>query len=114
MVDKKPIILLIIVVAIVIFPLALYNGKGESQGIFSGSDDQGPAYISSTGYTPWFHSIWTPSPEIESLLFAVQAGIGALIVGYVLGYYNGQSKERKRRENDIPNKNKKYKPKNIK
>jgi cobalt/nickel transport protein len=106
MVDKKPIILLILVVAIVIFPLALYNGKGESQGYFGGSDDQGPAYISSTGYIPWFHSIWTPpSQEIESLLFAVQAGIGALIIGYVLGYYNGQSKERKRRENEVTNKN---------
>ena len=90
------------VVAIVIFPLALYNGKGESQGFFGGSDDQGPAYISSTGYIPWFHSIWTPpSPEIESLLFAVQAAIGALIIGYILGYYNGQSKERKRRENEV-------------
>ena len=106
MVDKKPVILLILVGAIVIFPLALYNGKGESQGFFGGSDDQGPAYISSTGYIPWFHSIWTPpSQEIESLLFAVQAGIGALIIGYVLGYYNGQSKERKRRENEIINKN---------
>jgi cobalt/nickel transport protein len=106
MVDKKPVILLILVVAIVIFPLALYNGKGENQGFFGGSDDQGPAYISSTGYIPWFHSIWTPpSQEIESLLFAVQAGIGALIIGYVLGYYNGQSKERKRCENEIINKN---------
>ena len=48
---------------------------------------------------PWFHSIWTPpSPEIESLIFTIQAAIGAIIIGYVFGYYNGQAKERKRRE----------------
>lgn len=101
MVNKRAIILLALVAAIVIFPLALYNGKGEEQGYFGGSDDQGPEYIESTGYTPWFHSLWKPpSPEIESLLFAVQAAIGAIIIGYVLGYYQGQDKERKRRRSE--------------
>ena len=99
MVDKKPIILLLLVVVIVAFPLALYNGKGESQGYFTGSDDQGSQAIEATGYQPWISSIWEPpSPEIESLLFAVQAAIGALIVGYVLGYYKGTTKARKREE----------------
>ncbi len=101
MVNKRAIILLAMVAAIVIFPLAIYNGKGEEQGYFGGSDDQGPEYIESTGYTPWAHSLWEPpSPEIESLLFAVQAAIGAIIIGYVLGYYQGQNKERKRRKAD--------------
>ena len=37
-------------------------------------------------YKPWFSSIYEPeSGEIESLLFAVQAAIGAGIVGFVLG-----------------------------
>lgn len=98
MVNKRAIILLALVVVIVAFPLALYNGKGENQGYFGGTDDQGPEYIESTGYTPWFNSIWEPpSAEIESLLFAVQAAIGAIIIGFVFGYYYGQSKERKRR-----------------
>jgi cobalt/nickel transport protein len=101
MVNKRVIILLTLVAVIVIFPLAIYNGKGEAQGYFGGADDQGPAYISSTGYTPWFHSLWTPpSGEIESLLFATQAAIGAIIIGYVLGYYNGQAKARRRDELD--------------
>ena len=102
MVDKKPVILLVIVVILLAFPLALYNGKGEEQGYFSGADDQGSAAVEETGYQPWFSSIWEPpSPEIESFLFAVQAAIGAIIVGYVLGYYNGQAKERKKRIEEV-------------
>ena len=42
---------------------------------------------------PWAHSIWTPpSGEIESLLFALQAAFGAIIIGYFLGYYRGLAK----------------------
>ncbi|OEC88519.1 MULTISPECIES: energy-coupling factor ABC transporter substrate-binding protein [Methanobacterium] len=99
MVDKKPIILLILVAAIVIFPLAIYNGLGEDQGYFGGADDQGSEAIEETGYEPWAQPLWEPpSGEIESLLFATQAAIGAIIIGYVLGYYSGQAKARKRDE----------------
>ncbi|HSO25818.1 MAG TPA: energy-coupling factor ABC transporter substrate-binding protein, partial [Methanobacteriaceae archaeon] len=57
--------------------------------------------IEETGYQPWFNSIWEPpSGEIESLLFALQAAIGAIVIGYVLGYYHGQAKERKRIEEE--------------
>ncbi len=99
MVNKRAIILLALVVVIVAFPLAYYNGKGEEQGYFGGSDDQGSQYIESTGYHPWFSSIWTPSSgEMESLLFTIQAAIGAIIIGYILGYYKGMAKERKKNE----------------
>jgi cobalt/nickel transport protein len=101
MVDKRPIILLALVVIIVAIPLAIYNGVSEKQGYFSGSDDAGSAAVEETGYQPWFKSFWEPpSGEIESLLFAAQAAIGALIIGYVLGYFSGQAKAKKRKEND--------------
>jgi cobalt/nickel transport protein len=104
MVNKRAIILLSLVLVIVIFPLALYNDKG---GYFGGADDQGPAYITSTGFHPWFKSLWVPpSPEIESLLFATQAAIGAIIIGYVLGYYNGMAKARRRDKEDKQTKKK--------
>jgi cobalt/nickel transport protein len=98
-VTKRAIILLCIVAAILIFPLAYYNGKGEAQGYFGGSDDQGPEYIETTGYHPWVQPLWEPpSSEIESLLFALQAAIGAIIIGYVLGYWKCQSNMKRRKE----------------
>lgn len=101
MVNKRPIILLILVAIIVIIPLALYNGMGEDQGYFGGADDAASTVIEETGYQPWFSSIWEPpSGEIESLLFAVQAAIGAIIIGYVLGYWKGQAKARKQEETE--------------
>lgn len=89
--EKRHIIMLIMVAAIIIFPLAMYNGKAGSGELFTGSDSQGTELITSEGYKPWFHSIWEPpSPEIESLLFSLQAAIGALIIGYFFGYYRGK------------------------
>ena len=101
MVDKKPIILLALVAIIIAVPMIMYSGMGEEEGYFSGADSQAGPAIEETGYQPWFSSIWEPpSGEIESLLFALQAAIGAIIIGYVFGYYNGQAKERKRIEEE--------------
>ncbi|MFD1808970.1 energy-coupling factor ABC transporter substrate-binding protein [Gemmobacter lanyuensis] len=50
------------------------------------------------GFEPWFDPIWTPpSKEIESLMFALQAALGALVIGYVVGRLHGQAKERNAR-----------------
>ncbi len=49
-----------------------------------------------SNYKPWFSPIWKPpSGEIETLLFSLQAAIGAGIIGYVAGLYTGR-KEKKR------------------
>jgi cobalt/nickel transport protein len=63
---------------------------------WGGADGQAEDVISDlTGgtYVPWFQSIYQPpSGEIESLLFALQAAIGSLIIGYFLGYYRALAK----------------------
>lgn len=85
--------MLLAALLIVAIPLLIFNGKNEGKDYFGGSDDQASQTIESTGYTPWFTSLWEPpSSEIESLLFALQAAIGALIIGYFLGYYTGKRK----------------------
>ena len=96
--DKTKLIILAVVCALIfITPLVMYNGLGENEGYFGGADDAaGDVINESQGgkYEPWASSVWEPpSGEIESLLFALQAAIGAIIVGYFLGYWRGQKKE---------------------
>jgi cobalt/nickel transport protein len=100
--QKHYLVLLALVVIIAVIPLMMYNGLGEEQGYFGGSDDAAGSMIAETGYQPWFTSIWEPpSAEIASLLFAVQAAIGAIIIGYILGYFHGQSSERKKLKKEL-------------
>ena len=84
----------VIVVFIAAFAYVSSTGNHE----WSGADGQAEDVISQlTGgtYQPWFHSIYSPpSMEIESLLFALQAAIGSLIIGYFLGYYRALAKIR--------------------
>ena len=91
------IILAVICILLFIAPLIMFNGLTEEDGKFTGADDAASdAIVEAQGgsYEPWFNSLWEPpSGEIESLLFALQAGIGALIIGYAFGYWRGTGKE---------------------
>ena len=93
--NRSTLILLgIVCIIIFIAPLAMYNGHGEDDGYFGGSDDQAGQAVEKTGFQPWYSSIWEPpSGEIESLIFALQAAIGAIIIGYFFGLWRGQSKK---------------------
>ncbi|MDR3206627.1 MAG: cobalt transport protein CbiN [Candidatus Methanoplasma sp.] len=67
---------------------------------FGGSDDKGSEQIGDINpdYEPWYDGIfgsWELPGETESLLFALQAAIGALIIGYCIGRYS-----LKRKNND--------------
>lgn len=85
-------LLILLVVAIAAFPL-IWNGGAE----FGGADDQVKDVVAAINpeYTPWFSAIWTPpSTEVESFLFALQAGIGAAFIGYWVGYQRGRRTSR--------------------
>lgn len=90
----KNLILIAIVIGLAALPLFM-NRKAK----FAGSDDQAAHAIAklNTGYKPWFSPVWKPpGGEVESLLFALQAAIGAGIVGYGLGYLRGRKKKHAR------------------
>lgn len=80
---KKNLILIIIVIIIAVIPLlTLKNAE------FAGADGLAETAITEIApdYKPWFSSIYEPaSGEIESLLFALQAAIGAGVMGFILG-----------------------------
>jgi cobalt/nickel transport protein len=82
---KKAIILILLCVVIAVVPLIAIK---DSE--FGGSDDAASQAISQlTGeeeYTPWFSPVYEPpGGETESLLFCLQAALGAGIFGYGIG-----------------------------
>ncbi|MHC5857323.1 energy-coupling factor ABC transporter substrate-binding protein [Nostoc sp.] len=89
-------LLVVAVLALAVAPLIFVHG-----GEFAGSDDKAEKAITEIqpGYKPWFKSFFEPaSDEIESLLFASQAALGAGVVGFAIGLYKGRSQQQKREE----------------
>ncbi len=90
---KRNWLLLLGVIVLAVGPLMFHSKTAK----FSGSDDQASALISTIqpGYHRWAVPIWEPpSPEIESLLFAVQAALGAGVLGYYFGRRRGLAEGR--------------------
>ncbi len=85
----------LLVAIVVIFVVALVIGGQVSKGedvSFGGTDSAATTAIKDTGYEPWWQPIMTPAIEVESGLFALQAGLG----GGLLGYFLGTLRERRR------------------
>lgn len=91
---EKNIILILLVVIIGIFPLLTIRNSE-----FSGVDGKAEEIIQeiNPNYEPWLENIVKlPGGETESLLFALQAALGAGVIGYVLGYLKGERKNANR------------------
>jgi cobalt/nickel transport protein len=85
------IVLILIVILLAVVPL-VFNSKAG----YGGSDDKATKAISQIdkSYKRWARPLWVPpSGEVESLLFALQAALGAGVIGYGLGYMRGKSKQ---------------------
>ena len=98
---------LIVLAVLLIFAVQFIYISSTTNAEFGGADDKPEEVIHDiTGgtYKPIAKPIWEPpSGEIESLLFALQAAIGAGVIGYFLGYYRAK----KNNENDLRYKGKK-------
>lgn len=92
-------LILLAVVLLTTLPLWLVHKPDPAAELFGGSDAQGQRAIGelAPNYQPWFESLLTPpGKEIESLLFALQAALGAGIIGYWLG--SAVTRDKLRRE----------------
>ncbi|MDF2890897.1 MAG: cobalt transport protein [Clostridia bacterium] len=87
--SKKQIIrtnMILLIAVVMISVVSLYVAK---EAEFTGADTKAENLIIeiSPEYQPWFKSLFEPpSGEIESLLFALQAALGAGFIGYYIGY----------------------------
>lgn len=91
---------LLILAIVAVFGVALVlgtqRGGGGGPDSFAGSDSQAMELVESTNpsYAAWFEPLFRPeSSQVESGLFALQAGLG----GVALGYLVGRLHERRRR-----------------
>jgi len=87
------------VISIIAFcGLFLYTSSTMQGAEFAGSDNVGSGLIAELSgkdvesFTPLIPQWEPPSGEIESCLFALQAALGGIFVGGVLGYWLGQKK----------------------
>lgn len=72
-------------------PLVLVKGD------FEGADAKAEALIHevSPNYEPWVEPVFEPpSGEVESLLFALQAALGAGVMGFILGQYRERHRQK--------------------
>lgn len=107
---KRRVNLLLILAVVLLSALPLWlvpkpaaDANGQTAEIFTGSDDKAKSMISAINpdYKPWFSPILEPaSGEIASLLFALQAAIGAGVIGYYIGV--SVTREKFRREAEKP------------
>ncbi|GFZ86458.1 hypothetical protein GCM10008018_35740 [Paenibacillus marchantiophytorum] len=87
----KNILMLIAIVLLAVLPLVLVNGE------FGGADDAAEQLIQTIqpSYKPWFSSFFELPAETESMLFALQAAIGAGFIGFAFGLFKGRASKSK-------------------
>lgn len=96
---KKNLLLFIIVILLAVIPLFI-----QKEAEFGGADGEAEEAIGeiNPSYKPWFTNLWEPpSGEIESLLFALQAALGAGFIGYFIGWTRGRHSMKVKKE-DTP------------
>jgi cobalt/nickel transport protein len=91
----KTTLMILAVVFLAILPLVLHRPDAGTEA-FGGADDQAKAVVETLrpDYKPWIQPLWNPpSGEIATLLFSLQAAVGAGVIGYYLGYLRGRRKK---------------------
>lgn len=89
-------VLVLVVVVLAALPLVLVDGE------FGGADGVAVEQIDATGYQPWSAPLFEPAAETASGLFALQAALGAGVLGYVLGVLRTRSRLRAAAEAEGP------------
>lgn len=89
-------LLMVGVVALSLGPLLVL--QGHEFGATDGNNSTAIQEIQ-PDYKPWFEPVIKDSgPEVQTFLFAAQAGIGAGVTGYILGLYKGRTEKREKGE----------------
>lgn len=89
---------LLLAAVVVIFALSMAlapRPSGDGEESFAGTDSVATEMLADRGVTPWFEPVFEPSSsEVESGLFALQAGLGGGLLGFALGNLRGRHQRR--------------------
>lgn len=92
---KTIIILLLVCIVIAILPLAFIKNS-EFGGADGAASDEVTKILGVEEYEPWASPIYEPpGGETESLLFCIQAALGAGVIGYSIGILKERNKRKK-------------------
>ncbi|GAC90166.1 cobalt transport protein CbiN [Anoxybacillus flavithermus NBRC 109594] len=83
-------ILLLVAVLFIVLPLFVVKNTE-----FAGADTLAEEMIQQIAphYKPWFDVVFEPpGGEVETLLFSLQAALGAGVIGYIIGLYKGRKR----------------------
>ena len=90
------VVLLAVAAAISVGSL-LYGYSQDAEAEFGGADGQAEEVIAGIdeSYEPWYDALVGELPgEVESGLFALQAGLGGIVLGGAIGWYAGRHRGR--------------------
>lgn len=97
-------VLAITVASLLFAPEPALDADGQPvEEAFGGADGKAHDLIGelAPGYEPWFEPLFEPAGETESLLFALQAALGAGVIGFWLGAASTRSRLRRERLAEI-------------
>lgn len=84
-------LLVALLVAVFSISLVLAPEPPDGHEAFGGTDAAVTRMLEEQGVEPWFESLLVPgSGEVESGLFAMQAAMGAGVLGFVLGTFSAR------------------------
>lgn len=85
--------ILLVLALVAIVAISFLLGRQAGDGEFEGTDAAVTQVIEDEGHRPWFTPLFEPgSAELESGLFALQAALGAGVLGYCIGRLHGRRK----------------------
>ncbi|MCX7445337.1 energy-coupling factor ABC transporter substrate-binding protein [Corynebacterium sp. P7003] len=91
--------LIVLAAAIAVFPMFYNFGDPDAEEQFGGSDGAAEEIVAEQNpdYEPWASPLIGELPgEVESGLFALQAALGAGILGFAIGNYRGRTRAEER------------------